>query len=68
MKVAEFVKYGFNNTLFTVSVTNKASNTAMSVPLFTNFHKLRCPVIQNHGNYTIPMLVKLLKVLVQWRN
>ena len=46
MKVAEFVKYGFNNTSFTA--TNKASIIALSVSLFINFHKLRCPVAYNY--------------------
>ena len=45
MKVSEFVKNGFTNTCFTV--TNKASNIAMSVSLFINFHKLRWPMIHN---------------------
>ena len=44
----EFVKYGFNNTSFTA--TNKASNIALSVSLFINFHKLRCPVVYNYLN------------------
>ena len=48
MKVAEFVKYGFYNTSFTA--TNKASNIAIAVSLFINFHKLRCPVIFNYWN------------------
>ena len=65
MKVAEFVKYGFNNTSFTV--TNKASNMAMSVSLFINFHKLRCPAGHSHHNYTILMFVNVLKVLVNNR-
>ena len=65
MKVAEFVKYGFDNTFFTV--TNKALNMAMSLPLFINFHKLRCPVIHNHRNYTISALVKVFKVLINNR-
>ena len=34
--------------LFTA--TNKASNIAMSVPLFINFHKLKCLVIYNYQN------------------
>ena len=46
MKVAEFVKYGFNNNSFTA--TNKASNTAVS--LFIDFHKLRCHVVYNYWN------------------
>ena len=46
MKVAELVKYGFNNTSFTVK--NKASNIVMS--LFINFHKLRYPVDYNYQN------------------
>ena len=54
----DFVKYGLNNNLFTT--TNKASNMAMSVPLFINFHKIRCPVIHNHCNYTISVLVVLV--------
>ena len=62
MKVAEFIKYGFNNTSFIVM--NKASNMAMSVSLFTNFHKLRCHVIHNRRNYTILVFVKVLKVFV----
>ena len=48
MKVADFVKYGYNNTSF--SAKNKASNIAMSVPLSINFHKLRCPVFFNYWN------------------
>ena len=48
MKIAEFVKYGFNNTSFTA--TNKASNIALSVSLFINFHKLGCPVVYNYRN------------------
>ena len=48
MKVAEFVKYGFNNISFTA--TNKASNIALPVSLFINFHKLRCPVDYNYRN------------------
>ena len=48
MKVAEFVKYGFNNTSF--NVTNNASNIAMPVSLFIYFHKLRCPVVYNYQN------------------
>ena len=43
MKVAVLVKYGFNNTSFTA--INKASNIAMSVSLFINFLKLRCPIV-----------------------
>ena len=37
MKVAEFVRYGFNNTSFTAM--NEASNIALTVSLFINFHK-----------------------------
>ena len=48
MKVVEFIKYGFNNTSFTA--TNKASNIALSVSLFINFHKLRCSVVHNYRN------------------
>ena len=44
----EFVKYGFNKTSFTAA--NKASNIALSVSLFINFHKLRCPVVYNYLN------------------
>ena len=40
MKVAEIGKNGSNNTSFTL--TNKASNMAMSVSRFINIHKLRC--------------------------
>ena len=46
MKVAVLVKYGFNNTSFTA--INKASNIAMSVSLFINFLKLRCPIVFNY--------------------
>ena len=45
MKVAEFVKYGFNNTSFTAM--KKASNI-VSASLFINFHKLRCPIVYNY--------------------
>ena len=48
MKIVEFVKYGFNNTSFTA--TNKATNIALSVSLFINFHKLGCPVVYNYLN------------------
>ena len=48
MKVAEFIKNGFNNTSFTA--TNKASNIALSVSLFINFHKLKCPIVYNYRN------------------
>ena len=48
MKVAEFVKYGFNNYSFTA--TNKASNIALSVSLFINFHKLGFPAVYNYRN------------------
>ena len=47
MKIAELIKFGFNNTLF--AVTNKALNMAMFVPLLINFYKLRCPVIHSHS-------------------
>ena len=40
--------YGFNNTSFTA--TNKASYIAMSVSLFINFHKLKCPIVYNYPN------------------
>ena len=65
MEVVEFVKYGFNNTSFTVM--NKASNMALSVSLFIHCHNLRCHVIHDHSNYTISVLVKVLKVLVNNR-
>ena len=38
MKVMEFLKYGYNSTTFTRA--NIASNMAMSVFLFIDFHKL----------------------------
>ena len=60
MKVAEFIKHGFNNTSFTV--TNKASNMAMSVSLIINFLKLRCLVVHNKHDYSISVFVKVLKV------
>ena len=47
-KVAEFIKYGFNNTSFTA--TNKALNISLFVSLFIYFHKLRCPVVYNSWN------------------
>ena len=65
MKVAEIVKNGFNNTSFTV--TNKASNLAMSVSQFINIHKLKCPIIHNYLYYTISVFEKVLKVLVNNR-
>ena len=65
MKVAEIVKNGFNNTSFTV--TNKASNMALSVSRFINIHKLRCPMIHNYRYYTISVFVKVLKVLLNNR-
>ena len=48
MKVAKFFKYGFSSTSFTA--TKKASDVAMSVSLFINFHKLRCLVNYNYLN------------------
>ena len=48
MNFVEFVKNGFENTCFTL--TNKASNIALPVALFINFHKLRCPVVYNYQN------------------
>ena len=51
MKVAEIGKNGSNNTAFTL--TNKASNMAMSVSRLINIHKLRCPMIHNYCNYLI---------------
>ena len=65
MKIAEIVKNGFNKTSFTA--TKKASNMAMSVSRFINIHKLRCHMIHNYCYYTILMLVKVLKVLVNNR-
>ena len=65
MKVAEIIKNGSNNTSFTV--TNKASNMAMSVSRFINIHKLRCPMINNDCYYTISVFIKVLKVLVNNR-
>ena len=62
MKVAEFVKYGFNNTSFTVM--NKASNIALSVSLFINFHKLRCPIVYNYRNLFNFDVLKVLKDMV----
>ena len=57
MKVAEISKNGFNNTSFTL--TNKASNMAMSVSRFINIHKLRCPIIHNYCYYIISMFIKV---------
>ena len=48
-KVAEICKNGFKNTSFTL--TNKASNMAISVSRFINIHKLRCPMIHNYRYY-----------------
>ena len=58
-KVAEIGKNGFN-TSFTL--TNKASNMAMSVSRFINIHKLRCPMIHNYCYYIILVSIKVLKV------
>ena len=58
MKVAECVKYGHSNTA--VTAMNKASNRAMSVSLFINFHKLQCPVNNNNHNSIL--------VFVKWVN
>ena len=55
-----------NNTL--LPVANKASNITMSVPIFIYFHKLRCSGIHNYHNYTILVLVKVLKVVVNNRD
>ena len=46
---------------------NKTTNLAMSVSLFNNYHKLRCPMIHNHCNDTISVFVKVLKNLVNNR-
>ena len=45
-KVEEICKNGFKNTSFTL--TNKASNMAISVSRLINIHKLRCPMIHNY--------------------
>ena len=37
------------------------------MPFFIKFLKLRCFVIRNHRNYTILVLVQVLKVLVNSR-
>ena len=57
MKVAEIGKNGSNNTSFTL--TNKASNMAVSVSRFINIHKLRCPMIHNYCVYIISMFIKV---------
>ena len=57
-KVMAFIEYGFNNTTFTLA------NIAMFVSLFINFHKLRCPVIHNHHDYSILVFVKGLNTLI----
>ena len=60
-KVAEICKkYGFKNTSFTL--TNKASNMAISVSRFINIHKLRCPMVHNYRYYIISVFIKVLKV------
>ena len=46
---------------------NKASDMAMSMSLFLNFHKQGCPMIHNHCNYTFLVFVKVLKDLVNNR-
>ena len=58
-KVAEIGKNGFKNTPFTV--TNKASNMAMSVSRFISIHNLRCPIIHNYRYHIISVLIKVLK-------
>ena len=60
MKVAEIGENGFNNTSFTL--TNKASNMAISVSRFISIHQLRCPMIQNYRYDIISVLKKALKV------
>ena len=57
MKVAEIGKNGSNNTSFTL--TNKASNMAMSASRFINIHKLRCPMIHYNCYYIISMFIKV---------
>ena len=65
MKVAELVKYGFNNTSFTV--TNKASNIAMS--LCIHFHKLRYPVNYNYRNsFNFGVCIGVKRFGIQSRN
>ena len=59
-KVAEIGKNGFKNTSFTL--TNKASNMAMSVSRFINIHKLRCPMIYNYRYYIILVLIKISNI------
>ena len=59
-KVAEIGKNGFKNTSFTM--TNNASNMAMSVSRLINIHKLRCPIIHNYCYYIISVFIKVLKV------
>ena len=65
MKVTEIVNNGFNN--ISLTVTNKASSVAISMPRFLNIHKLRCHMIHNYYYYTILVFVKSLKVLVNNR-
>ena len=59
-KVAEICKNGFKNTSLTL--TNKASNMAISVSQFINIHKLRCPMIYNYRYYIISVFLKVLNV------
>ena len=59
-KVAEIGKNGFKNTSFTL--TNKASNMAISVSRFINIHKQKCPRIHNYCYYIILVFIKVLKV------
>ena len=55
-KAAEIGKIGFKNTSFTL--TNKASDMAMSVPRFINIHNLRCPMIHNYRYYIISVFIR----------
>ena len=58
-KVVEIGKKGFKNTSFTL--TNKASNMAMSLSRFINIHNLRCPMIHNYRYCIISVFIKVLK-------
>ena len=56
MKVAEYVKYGFNNISFTV--TNKASNIAVCLFIFINLNALLFIII---GIYSSSVVCKGVK-------
>ena len=66
MKVAEIGKNGFNNTSFTL--TNKASNMAMSVSRFINIHKRRCPMIHNYHLYYFGVYKGVKSLGKQYKN